>query len=530
MRKKVATLLGVLLVLALAIVCIAGCGPKDSAKDGTYGGTLNVALARTAPHYDTDKSTDSYSGQVIFHVYEGLFEIDENYKPQPYLAESYEVQDDGKTYVFKLREGVLFHNGNEMTSEDVLASFERWLKNNGGGQQVEPYVDKAEATDKYEFVVKFKEQYAPFLSFLSSIVSNQKFVVRPKEIIEKFGDKVIEDHIGTGPYKMVEYVPDDYVKLERFEEYVAQEGPSFAYSGKKEAYCDEIVFRIVPEPAVRVAGVKTGQYHYAELAPRDEFEQLEEDPDVVPYLVTPFGQSFIIVNMGYPPFDNVYARQALLHALDVEELAKAMLGDEKFWYLDGALFPEGHIWHVSNAGKGSYNAYDPEKAKELLDKAGYNGEQVIILNGRDDPMESRGAEVARDQLEKVGFNVDTDLPDRATVVERREQLDSWNLHFNTFFTPDPDPQVYGAWMGTDKWIGNWNDEDSVKMDDIFERMLREIDYDKRGKIVEEWHEAFYEYVPYVKNFFFNEFNLAHKSLKGYEPFTVHVFFNVWLEE
>lgn len=527
-------------LLSLLLITMSACGggreaepekPDVSAEPkDRFGGSLVVANALTPAHLDTDKTTDSNIGQMMFHVYEGLFEIDKSFKPTPHLAASYEVTNDGKTYEIKLREGVLFHNGKEMTSEDVVASFTRWLENNGAGKNINPYFSDITAPGKYEVVINLTAPYAPFLSFMSSVVANQKFTVKPKELVEQFGEDIMAEHIGTGPFKLVEFIPDQYLKMERFDDYSVHSGPAFAYSGEKIAYVDELTFMLIPEQAMRVAGVQTGEYHFADFAPRDQISLFEANPDIDTYIVSPYRQSFIIVNMGHAPLDNKYVRQALLKTLDMEELGTAMVGDEQFWFLNPSLFPPGHIWHVENGDKGAYNKPDHEKAKELLAQAGYDGTPIVILNSREDDIESRGAIAIKSQLEKVGFVVDVQLFDRATVVDQRSKVDGWNLHLSQFFSPDPDPQVYGAWMGTNKWIGNWDNEDSKKMDAIFEKMLSETDYTKRHAIVAEWHEYFYESVPYVKLFDFKQLRIAHKSLKGYENFAFHTFFNVWLED
>jgi peptide/nickel transport system substrate-binding protein len=518
-----------ILLLFCASSLFAGGSEEEVKKEGRYGGTLVIAISQTIAHLDPDKSTDGNLGQIIDHVYEGLFEIDESYKPVPFLVDSYEKTDDGKMYSFKLREGVHFHNGKEMTSEDVKASMERWLINNGGGKSVAPYVESVEAPGTYEIVVKFKEPYAPFLSFLSSIVANQKLRIRPKELIEKYGNEVMEEPVGTGPYQLVEWLPDQHVKLKRFENYSAHSGPSFAYSGKKEAYCDELIFKFVQEQSVRVAGVQTGEYHFAEEVPTEQLSIFEANPEIQIYIINSNRQGFIIINKGTPPFDNIYARQALLYALNLRELTTAVIGDEKFWYLEPSLFPPGNVWNDPDAGAGKYNNYDPDKARELLKKAGYDGSPIIMLNGSDRQVEVRTTLAVKDQLAKVGITVDPQLYDRATVVKQRRIKDAWSLHASLFFCPDPDPQVYGAWMGTNKWIGNWDDEDSRKIDDIFMRMQRETDTDKRYEIVKEWYEAFFEYVPYVKLYYSNTLHLGHNSLKGFESFTRWHFHNCWIE-
>jgi peptide/nickel transport system substrate-binding protein len=511
------------LVLALLLL---GAGLLMAAG----GGRIVVAFDQTIVHMDPDKATDGFMGMIVDHMFEALFEVDSSYKPVPYLAESYTMSPDGKLYTFKLRKGVKFHNGKEMTSADVKASMERWLRVNGGGKQVAPNLDTVTAPDLYTVVVQFKNVFAPFLSFMSSNVANQKLRIRPKELIDKYGDEVIPEPVGTGPYQLVEWIPDQHLLMKRFDGYSAASGPSFGYSGKKNAYADELEFKFIKETAVRIAGIQTGEYHFALNVPFEQYALLSSNPDTQVFMISPNSQGFIIVNQGNPPFDNVYNRQALLYALKLEDLATAAVGDKRFWFLEPSLFPPGNFWNTPGVGVGKYNVYDPAKVKELLKKGGYDGRPIVILNGRDNDYETRICLALKDQLEKVGFKVDLQLYDRATVVQQRAKKDAWNLHCSQFFTPDPDPQVYGAWMGTKKWIGNWDDQDSAKMDAIFERMLKEPDFTKRKAIVREWQEAFFELVPYVKLYYFNSLHAGNKSLQGFQIFTRVTFFNCWLKK
>jgi peptide/nickel transport system substrate-binding protein len=317
--------------------------------------------------------------------------------------------------------------------------------------------------------------------------------------------------------------------MKRFDDYTPHDGEAFGYYGTKHAYADELQFKFVSETAVRVAGAQTGEFHFATDVPMDQYDMLDINPEIQLFMIKPNLQGFVIVNKGTPPFDNLYVRQALRHAIKLDELATAAIGDQKFWFLEASLFPPGTFWNIPGVGSGVYNDYDPDKARELMKKGGYDGSPIIIVNGRDNDYESRSALTVKEQLEKVGFTVDVQLYDRATVVKQRSKKDTWNLHCSQFFTPDPDPQVYGAWMGTNKWIGNWDDADSHRIDEIFARMEVETDFDKRKKIVEEWQEAFFDLVPYVKLYYFNALHAGNQSLQGFVPFMRMTFFNCWLE-
>lgn len=535
--KKFLTLF-CLAILVCSCLVLIGCSQEKPAEVAApvdqeaakFGGTLVVAKPASPPHLDPDKATGPEISDIMYHVYEGLFEMNDKYEPIPQLAEGYTVADEGKTYVITLRQGVKFHNGKEMTSDDVVPSINRWLNVNGGGAKVKPFIASVTADSPYQVTVKFTEVYAPFLNMTASYASNQKLVIRPKELIEKFGEEVITEPIGTGPYKFVEWIPDQHVKLAKFAEYVPVTSPASGEAGARIAYVDEIKFQFVTEPAVRVAGVQTGEYHFADQVPTDQYDEFAANPDLQAIIVNNDKNMLLTFNMGQAPFNNIKARQAVSMAMDLEELGRGMVGNEKFWTLEPSLFAKGSIWYDADAGQGVYNVVDLEKAKALLKESGYDGKPVVILQGREDPNESPGAMVLKSQLEKIGMVVDVQLYDRATVVDLRAKVDTWNIHLSPFRAVYADPQVYGAWMGTKGWITNWDDADSKKMDDIFARMIKEIDYTKRLAIVKEWNKEVYTTLPYIKTVNFSRLHLANKSLQGYVDFPQSCFWNVWLEK
>jgi len=220
------------------------------------------------------------------------------------------------------------------------------------------------------------------------------------------------------------------------------------------------------------------------------------------------------------------ARQAIMVGLDMEEIAGLAVGNSDFWSLNPSLAPPGTRWHYPNAGAGVYNSANVELARQLLADSSYDGSPIVILNQREPLVFPQTAIALQNQLEAIGFNVELQLLDTATVMERRSHADTWDIHVSAFRAPDPDPQVYGAWMGTNRWIGNWDDEYSRQMDEIFDRMLREVDPDARVEIVREWQRFFYETVPFVKIVDFYNLVIASPYVSGYAAFSSPMFWNV----
>lgn len=539
----------ILAVVLMSITSIfTGCGNEDASEDqgqvveldealsdedSKYGGSLVVATKGSPPHLDSDSSTMWTIGETMNHVYEGLFEFDENQVAQPFLVESYELTNDDKTYDIKLREGVLFHNGKEMTSEDVEASFNRWISMNAGGQMVGEFLEDVRVKGPYGISFTFKEPYAPFINIMASEVSSQKLYIRTKEMADKYKDKVMTEHIGTGVYKLEEFLPDQYLKLRRFDDYVAREDETSLFAGKRAAYIDDITFNYIQDPTVRVAGIQTGEVQFAEEIPQDQYPMFANDPNIDKVDLTDDIMGILAINLGRKPFNDINARKALIHSLDMEELARVAIGDEDFWSVDegGSLFPKSSFWYVEDSGEGIHNKQDIELAKEYLAKANYDGEPVVIVNSKDVVVESQAATGLKTQLEKVGFNVELQLYDIATAADKvRGENPDWDLNFSDWVEANPDPQVFGAWIGTNRWISGWDDEDSRKMDEIFDRMLIETDPEKRHQIVEEWNAEVWEQLPIIKTFTYTRVHLKRDELKGYNNYPKLTFFNTWLEE
>lgn len=517
------------LLVSVIIISLLFSSTVLAQDEERFGGTLNTAFQMSVAHLDSDNSTDSLITAMMNHVYEGLFEFDENLNLTPHLAESYQIKDDGLVYEVKLRENVKMHNGQTMNADDVVASFKRWLEINNGGGLIAPYFDEVEKIDQYNVRFKFEEVYAPFLNILASPVSNQKFVVRAEEVVEEFGTDVIDRHVGTGPYKYEEWVPDQKLVLTRFEDYSPSPREGSFFAGERIPYLDKIVFNFIPDAQVRVSGVQTGQFHFAEEVPRDQYQIFKMDENIENVIIYPDRMSMLIFNNAEAPLDNKYARQAIAYALDFEELGYAMIGDPQFWRLESALHEEGNPWHVPDAGEGIYGVYDPEKAKELLDEAGYDGEPLIILSGQDNEMERQGAIAIQDQLEKIGINVELQLFDRPTVVEKRSKKEGWHMHLSPFIKIVPDPQIHQGWTGTNKWISNWDSEESREMDQIFAEMLKEVDQDKRYEIMERMQAKLWEAVPYFNILDYSRLHIRRTELKNFQSGWQPFFWNAYLE-
>ena len=259
---------------------LLGVGLGWAGETPISGGTLRYAMIDTPPTLDQHIVTATLGTTISQHFFETLFTFNQAYEPVPFLAKGAEVRDGGKLIAIQLRQGVLFHNGKEMTSADVVASLNRWGKSGARGPVLFAHVEKVEADGKYGVKLLLKEPFAPWATLLA--FANGGPVIYPKEVVEDAGKEPIapKNYIGTGPYRFLEWKSGHEIILERFDKYARRTEKSDGYAGERVAYFDKIVFIPVPDPGTRVNGVKAGDYDYAEYIHGDLFDGLEKDPAV----------------------------------------------------------------------------------------------------------------------------------------------------------------------------------------------------------------------------------------------------------
>jgi peptide/nickel transport system substrate-binding protein len=496
----------------------------EIAGEGQQGGSLNVALIGDPPTLDIHQSTADIVSLITWHIYEPLFTWDEDYEIMPELAATHEVSDDGLTQTIELRDGVTFHNGDELTAEDVIASFDRWTEISGLGADLAEVTDSVDDEGDGTIVFNLSEPFGAFATLLSR--QSQGCAIYPASVIEASDLTGLDEYIGTGPYQFVEYVADQHIHVERFEDYSQ---PDFdeprGYGGYKHQYPDEIYFIPVPDEAARVAGLQAGDFHYLQDVSPDNFDTLDQDDNIAAETVAPAAWSMLVLNTAEGVMENQTLRQAVLAALDHEEIAQAAYGDG-FYIMDPAIMHQETAWHTT-AGEEFYNQNDPDRAAELMEEAGYDGTPIRLATTQEYSYMYYTAVVTEQQLEDAGFEVDLEVYDWATLTEVREDPEQWDI-FTTgnTFRVDPVMQPYVA--GT-SWPGWWDSEEKVELSN---RLLTESDFDTRYEIFEEFQELFYEEVPIIKIADEATFNARSASLGG---FTGQIqlspaFWNIWIED
>lgn len=441
MKLKKTGLLGIILILSLiAAACskesspvgstaptgsgTASNAPASQAPTGQeYKEELNIALTAQPPTLDTAITVSAVALDTAGNIFEQLYTLNANYEPVPVLAESYERSEDGLTYTFKLRKGVKFHNGKEMKADDVTASMNRWLVTSSRAKVL--LVDaKFETVDDYTVKLTVKQATSDILILIAS--QAQFPSIMPKEIVDSAPAEGITEYIGTGPYKFAEWKQDQYIHLTRYEDYQSGEGEPSGFYGRKDAPTKDLYFHFVTDHATRIAGVKTGKYDVADSIPIENYDELAADKKLK-LLSFPGGALTAFLNTSEGLLKDVKYRQAILAALNDEEIMLASFAKPELYSLAPGYLNVNQVQWSTDAGKEYYNQANEAKAKQLLADAGYKGEEIRLLTTKDYAEMYAATLVIQEQLRKVGFNVKVDTYDFPTFLETKNDRTKWDL-------------------------------------------------------------------------------------------------------
>jgi peptide/nickel transport system substrate-binding protein len=472
--------------VAALVVLAAGCGggggsgPADTRE-------FNIAWDAQPATLDPVMTTATTTRDIMRNVYEPLIALDDDGQVQPVLASSYAVSDDRRTVTFTLRENVRFHDGSLMDPADVVASIQRWIAQTTSGRQFFQGTEVS-ATGPNTVALTTPRAMYTLLPLLAD--PNMITPVQPAEVLQNAPAEGVTSFIGTGPYRFVEWVPDQYIHLQRFADYVSPPGPASGLAGARTPFYENLYYHFVSDPSTRLAGLQTGQYDAANSLPIDNYAQLEADPNVRT-VVGDEGTNGLIFNKKAGVLSSSLMRQAVNAALDIQSIQVAAFSSPDFFTLNGALAMEQSPWYTT-AGLQNYNVHDPARAKQLLAEAGYKGEPVRILTTREYADHYNSAVVIESQLRAAGINAQLVVTDWASVLQNRTDPNAYEA-FITGFTPTVLPTrnlfLSNSWPG-------WTDDPAIA------RALDAITYapddDAANAGMEELQTAFYNYLPIIK--------------------------------
>jgi peptide/nickel transport system substrate-binding protein len=467
-----------------------------------------------------------------YMIYDVLLAQDEKGEIKPQMVEKYEALADGKGYTFTLRDGLLWHDGQPVTSEDCIASIKRWAAKDSLGQKMMTFVDSIAVVDAKTFTIKLKEPTGLVLLGLSKPSSNVPFMM-PKRVAETDPNKQIEDFTGSGPFVFLkdEWKPGDKTVYAKFDKYKPRSEPVSGMAGGKVVKVDRVEWRAISDAQQAVNALSKGEIDFVEQPSHDLLGTLKKDPNVSVIISPPLKAQYVFrPNHIHKPFDNPKIRQALWYAFNQEDFLMATIGDADYIKECKALFICGTPF-ASTKGMDGLLTSNAKKAQELLKEAGYDGTPVVLMHSTDLKVLTNLAPVAKSLMEKAGFKVDMQSMDWQSVVARRAKKDppnagGWNAFLTAWVAADVMNPVSTAYLNSscDKALFGWPcDAELEKLRDDF---ARETDPAKQKAIAEAVQLRAIETTPEIPVGEYVQPVAMRKNVKGFVIAPAPVFWNI----
>lgn len=436
----------------LAVVLCLSLGASSAMAAKT---SLKLGMVLEPPHLDPTAGAAAAIDEVVYaNIFEGLTRIDRWGVVRPALAEIWNVSKDKKTYTFKLRKGVRFHDGAEFDADDVLFSLNRARgeKSTNAQKALFKPIAKVVKKGKYTVAVTLKQVTG---SFLFNMGWGDAVIVDPAS-----ADSNKSNPIGTGPFKFKRWIKGDRVEMVKNSDYWG-----------KPVKLRKAAIKIIPDPAAAMAALMAGDVDaFANFPAPEVLSQLETNPQLKVVIGNTEGETILSTNNQKPPFDKLKVRQALAYAIDRQAIVDgAMFG---YGTPIGTHFSPHHPAYVDLTKKFAYN---PAKAKKLLAEAGYPNGFDAVIKLPPPAYARRGGEVVASQLRKVGIRLEI------VPVEWAQWLDQVfrKRDYHLTIVSHTEPMDIGIYARKDYYFAY----DSPKFQALIEKLNLTVDRDARFKIM-----------------------------------------------
>lgn len=517
--KKLLTLI---LCLAMVLTVFVGCSSTPATEEGAsasgdaaqgeaadseYKDTLVFAMNTDVQSMDPQIQNDTTSEQVVKMLYNTLLKFEDDGTVVGDLAESWSVSEDKLTWTFNLKQGVKFHNGKELTSADVKATFDRALNAEAGGLRTTEIIKmftSVEAPDPYTVTITTDAPYGP----MESLMCNMSLGIMDADYIEQYGLDLgtsAEGENGTGPFKVVSWERDQEIVVERFDDY-------FGTPAKLQT----VVYTIIPEAASRVIALETGEVDVIDKPTDEDLARLEADTENFTVLRKPtISQRLFRFGCNDPIISNTKVRQAIVYAIDRQAIIDALFtgsGYPSTAPLAPVTFGYSDLGEIEQ---------DLELAKSLLAEAGYpDGFDTKIVTTERYQNGIELAEIISQQLAEIGINAEIEVWEWSALSA------SWNgITADEFDQPifimgagpsmrDADGGLRGLYTTSETGLNdrNYGFYSNAEVDALIEQGMQETDQQKRVEIYKEAMEILYREDP-VAFWLFDMYGLAITSSK-----------------
>lgn len=469
-----------------------GSDDGDDGAASSGGGTISIGNPVTVVSLDPHgaQSGERSTLTIAQHFMDPLVERDGD-EFIPRLATEWDNPDD-TTWVFQLREGVEYHDGTPFTADDVVASFDRLVEEDGPLAALWGTVESAEATGDLEVTFTTSEPLGTMLTNLTLLF------VGPADRIGE--DGFWSDPVGTGAFAIDDFVPDGHIHMEANEDY---------WDGRPNL--DRLEFQEIPETSARLTALETGEIDFTWNIPPDQMSQVQDVPEITLEAIPSFTYYFIWFNNSREPFTDVRVRQAMWHAVDVEQIVEDLF--EGLGSVANSPIPEPVF---GSAGNQQQYEYDPERAQELLAEAGYEDglSTSIQWNSECCPNVRALVQTMASYWQDIGVEVELLEKERAVWLDDLLAL-NWdmNIQDNTVLTGDADYTLGRLYMSQADRLGYANEE----VDQLLSAARSALDQEERADLYAQASEILWEDavgifpIDLLNNFAWRD------NVQGFEP-------------
>ncbi|MCF3933385.1 ABC transporter substrate-binding protein [Acuticoccus sp. M5D2P5] len=469
------------------------------AQGAGRAGVLRVMPQADLKVLDPIWTTAAITLEHGYLIYDKLFERNAAGIPQPQMAESHTVSDDRLTHEITLRDGLQFHDEAPVTAADVVQSLKRWGQRDSFGTQLFAVVSGIEAVDDKTVRITLSEPFPGMEMALSSIRGNPPFIM-PARVAETPIDEQITEYVGSGPFMFREdlWRRGSLVVYDKAPMYVPRDEPQDGYAGGKVAHFDRIEFVYIPDYNTALNAIAAGETDIWELLPNDYVPVIGAMPGVTAVRGMP-AYGMFRPNSLFPPFDNPKARQALLHLIDQRELLTAITGDPEFFEVCPSYF--ACMGPYAFADEVPQSTVDIDRAKALLEEAGYDGSPVVVLDTTNIAALHTASLYLAQQLREAGMNVDLQAMDWGTTISRYPQKKGaadggWSIFATYTSAVDTvSPLVHRYINSGEKAEPGWPQDDTVE--ELRTAWLATTDEAERVSLAKALQERTFETVPYI---------------------------------
>jgi len=502
------------LLFALCLFAAAGAHTQDVKPEGMIVVAMNADIRTTNPGVNRDANTDS----VMMHIVEGLVGYREDGTPAPLLAQSIDVSADGKTYTFRLRDGIRFHNGAALTAGDVVWSWRRYLdpktlwtclSDFDGSRGLK--IESIEAADAHTIVFRLNRAAPLLLTQMAALPCGASGIVHRDSVN---ADGSWKAPIGTGPYKLDTWKRGEYIELSAFADYASRGGAADGYTGGKTAYAQKVRWLFIRDDAARRVALIKGQIDVLPIVQVSEFAQIRKLPHIVLKSAPLLTVNALLMQTRAPVLADAKFRRALATALDTRAIAEIASGGTAV--ASASMVPVTSPY-FSAEQKRDYG-HNLARAKQLLAESSYRGEKIKLVTNRRYPDMYDQSIMIQSMAREAGIRLELEVTEWATQLERYMSGNYQLMSYGYSARTDP-------YLGYDAMLGDksrskrkvWDDPQAIT---LLADAGATADRDQRQALFDKMHALMLEDTPLVVLFCPADVVAIKRDLDGFRPWGI----------